>query len=182
MHKQGLICPLLPPMKNTTQIQPGTCSCTVAEQEAEQFQRGSAAALDTDGETTTLSDCPRKERANKKEKYSLEAHVKNKYCVFQKSNQQTLIHKLILDRVQRRAMKMTLQQGSYFTIEVYQLAIRRVDTILVQQSTSNTQLWSFLSTAIYTCITSHTSSEEASSYTEVYNAALDAIVFTVGTK
>ena len=82
-----------------------------------------------------------------------------------------LIHKLILERVQ-----------NYFTTEGYQLAIRRVDMILVQQSTSTMQLWSLLSTTIYTCITSHTSSEETSSHMEVYNAALDAITFTLGTK
>lgn len=76
---------------------------------------------------------------------------------------------------------MALEQGSHFTVEAYQLGIRRADMILVQQSASNTQLWSLLSTT-YTCITSHTSSEEASSHMEVYNAALDAITFTLGTK
>lgn len=44
--------------------------------------------------------------------------------------------------------------------------------ILIQQSTSNTQLWSLLRSIVYMmCITSHTNSKEAASHMEAYNAA-----------
>lgn len=112
MHKQGLICPCLFLIKNTTQVCANICSSVLAEEEAEQLPRVSAAALDTDGETTMPLYCPRKKRANKKEKYNLEARKKNKYYVFQKSSQSILIHKFFLDRTQRRAINMAHCQSS----------------------------------------------------------------------
>jgi len=43
----------------------------MAEQEAEQLQRESAAAVDTDGEPTTLLNCPRKERGKQEGRVQL---------------------------------------------------------------------------------------------------------------
>lgn len=103
------------------------------------FQR-SAAAPGTDSDTTTPPDCPTKGRANKKEKYSLEAYKKIN-TIFKKKKKNAHPQAYSRENPEKGHEDSPLAR-QLSTTEGYRLGIGRADVILAQQSISNAQLWS----------------------------------------